>query len=122
MANYLVQILYDYHLYGFHNLNVRGELLLGLSFLLFIIPFILLLYKKKSGYVGMIIFLTIEFLFYLVNFVAAVLSGHNPFSQLATHDQILFITFLIGYINLIASGYFLFYFLNNKKIMLYDQK
>lgn len=117
ITNYLIQIPYDYHLYGFNNLNIRGMVLLILSFVLFIVPYVLLLIKKSGGYSGMILFLTIEFLFYLLNFIGSIAHGYTPFYQLKNADPILFTAFLVGYINFIASGYFLFYFLNNRKKM-----
>lgn len=115
IANYLAQILYSIHLYHIAwGTNPIGALLLFATFLLFIIPYILIRRGSTAGYVGLLIFLTIEFLFYLWNFVGSILRGYPPFFHLANRDPILFTVFLIGYINFLAAGYFLYYFAKNK--------
>jgi hypothetical protein len=115
IANYLAQIPYSLHLY--HTAlgpNLKGTVLLLATFLLFIVPFLLIWRGSRAGYIGIMIFLSIEFLFYFVNFVASVIHGYPPFFHLGEHDPILFTAFLIGYINFLAAGYFLYYFIKNK--------
>jgi hypothetical protein len=115
IANYLAQIVYRVHLY--HSAlgqNFAGALLLGGTFLLFIIPYMLIMQGKRSGYIGMLIFLVIEFVFYLENFVGSIIQGYAPFYQLSNPDPILFTAFLIGYINFLAAGYFIYYFFKNR--------
>ncbi len=66
IANYLAQIPYSIHLY--HTVwgtNLAGTLLLLATFLLFIIPYMLIRRGSTAGYIGLLLFLTIEFLFYL---------------------------------------------------------
>ena len=115
VANYLAQIPYSIHLYGSAlGTNQKGTLLLLATFLLFLVPYLLIIKKSHAGYFGILIFLTIEFLFYVWNFVGSILHGFPPFYHLSNHDPILFTAFLIGYINLFASGYFLYYLLKNR--------
>ncbi len=123
VANYLALIPYSLHLYhSIWGTNLKGTLLLIATFLLFLIPYMLLPSGKSAGYIGMLIFLTIEFLFYLENFVGSLIHGFPPFYHLANPDPILFTAFLIGYINFIASGYYLYYFLRNKVAILQSQR
>lgn len=117
LLNYLAQIPYAIHLY--HNLaktNLSGAALLGLTFLLFLVSYLLLIRNKVMGYIGMIAFLSIEFLFYLGNFISSILHGYAPFFQLANPDPILWVVFFIGYVNFIATGYFLYYLLRHQKM------
>ena len=117
IANYLAQIPYSIYLYHTAwGTNIAGALLLLATFLLFIIPYMLLRRGSAAGYAGLLIFLTIEFLFYLWNFAGSVLHGYPPFFHLANRNPILFTVFLIGYINFLAAGYFLYYFLKNKSL------
>jgi hypothetical protein len=113
IINYIVQIPYNLHLYHTLASSLSGFILLAATFLLFIIPYIFLKGGMKSGYVGLIIFLSIEFLFYFSNILFSMANGYPPFFQLENHDPILFTAFLIGYVNLFASGYFLYYFLKH---------
>lgn len=117
ILNYIAQIPYALHLY--HRIlgaNPWGAVMLGLTFLMFIIPYILLSRKSPLGYYGMVVFLTVEFIFYLLNFIGSLLRGYPPFFQIANSDRILVFVFLIGYINFLGSGYFLLYFMRNQKI------
>lgn len=114
ITNYIAQVPYNIHLYHTLSKSIRGSVLLIGSFLLFIIPYVLLVQKKKRGYVGMLIFLWIEFLFYLLNFIGSIAMGYGWFFQLGNHDPVLFTVFLIGYINFFAAGYFIYYFLKHK--------
>jgi hypothetical protein len=123
VANYLSLIPYSLHLY--HNLwgtNLKGTLLLIATFLLFLIPYILLQKGRQAGYIGMLVFLTVEFLFYLENFVGSLIHGFPPFYHLANPDPILFTAFLIGHTNFIAAGYYLYYFLKKRVAILEYQK
>lgn len=109
IANYLAQIAYSLHLY--HKIlgqSLIGALLLSGTFLLFIIPYILIWQRKRSGYMGMLIFLVIEFVFYLASFVESIIIYTIPFYNLTNRDPLLFTVFLIGYINFLAAGYFIY--------------
>jgi hypothetical protein len=79
-ANYLAQIPYSLHLYHTPvGTSAKGAVLLLATFLLFIVPYLLLRRGSPAGYTGMIVFLSLEFLFHFVNFVAAIARGYPPF-------------------------------------------
>lgn len=117
IANYIAQIPYNFHIYHTLSRSSRGSLLLIGSFLLFIIPYALIIRKKKGGYAGMLAFLSIEFLFYLLNFVGGIAMGYGWFFQLANPDPLLFAVFFVGYANFLAAGYFIYYFIRKSAIL-----
>jgi len=119
LANFIAQVPYSIHQYGFSFLtNIRGILLLGIVFFIFLAGYILLLRKQLSGYRLLVGFLAVEFAFYALTLVGEVAQGFGPFYHLSNPSLLLRIVFGIGYLNLFASGYFLYLLARNKEKLL----
>jgi hypothetical protein len=118
LANFLAQVLYYLHLYAGRMplaLEIRGSLVMGSVFTLFLAGAVLFLKRQAAGYWLLIPFLTVEFLFYLYNTIGAVVHGYGLFFQVFNPDLTLRIVFSIGYLNFFASGYFLYLLLRNRE-------
>jgi hypothetical protein len=109
LANYLAQIPYSLHLYGW-SWSARGALLLGATFVWFAASVALLLRGRAAGYWLLLSFLAVEFAFYFRNEVLLIPAGYGLTYHL-THarDALLWVVFLIGDVNFVAAGYFLWF-------------
>ncbi len=119
LANFIAQIPYSIHQYGFSFLtNFRGILLLVLVFLPFAAGYFLLLKGQLLGYRLLSGFLTLEFLFYLFTVISEIAQGFGVFYHLGNQSLTLRIVFGIGYLNLFVAGYFLFLLVRYKSKLL----
>jgi hypothetical protein len=121
VANYLAQILYYLHLYYFpHGAlpSVGGTLLLGLTFVGFLLGYVGVARGRRTGYWLLLAYLVAEVGFYVKNLFTQVLHGYAPFFHLQTRDPILFVVFGIGYLNLLVGGYALSYLLSHRRTLI----
>ncbi len=111
LSNFVAQIVYFYHLYYTPQYPVpglRSSFLMGSVFLLFLVSFVLLLIRPKTGFYIMVFYLCLEFFFYLWNILGrAFVPGYGWFFHLRDRDPVLWAVFAIGYLSFFASGYFL---------------
>src|SRR5260221_362746 len=108
VANYLAQMLYYLHLYYFPRgalPSVGGALLLGLTFVGFLLDYVRVVRGRGTGYWLLLAYLVAEVGFYVKNLLTQVLHGFAPFFHLQTREPILFVVFGIGYLNLLVGGY-----------------
>lgn len=119
ITNYLAQIPYYVHqYYAPHKFlpSLFGTVLLGTTFVWFMVAYIKLTKQQKTGYYLMITFLAVEFLFYLQTQISQYLISHRILLHVYHPDSaLLFAVFGIGYINFVASAYFLIYLVKNKQ-------
>ncbi len=118
VANYLVQIPYALHLYGFH-INPFGAVLLTITLLWFLSGFLLLVQKTTIGYWLLLAFFFVEFLFYFHGQIILAFFGYGLLYHLFRfNDMILWITFFIGDINFLTAGYAIIYLVENKRLFI----
>ena len=120
ITNFIAQVFYFFNLYYHNSSDLKRLLNLPMLsvFTLFLVAYILLIKRKRSGYWLMIIFLTAEFSFYFMNNIFSLIHGFGLFFQLGNPNLLLRTVFAIGYLNLFASGYFLFMLLFKRKSIL----
>ncbi|HEX6543106.1 MAG TPA: hypothetical protein VF040_15225 [Ktedonobacterales bacterium] len=107
--NYLAQIPYYLHLYYFpHRMPppLVGTSLMVVTFVWFLLGWMLLARGRRAGYWLLLTFLLTEFIFYLSNMIDQVMHGFSPLFQLQNPDPLLVPIFAIGYLNLIGAGLF----------------
>ncbi len=123
LSNFVAQIVYFYHLYYTPQHpypSFKSTFLMGSVFLLFLVSFILLLAKPKTGFYIMVFYLGLEFFFYLWNILGrAFVPGYGWFFHLRDRDPILWVVFAIGYLSFFASGYFLMLLIYQRKSFIY---
>ncbi|MGB8645843.1 MAG: hypothetical protein WCF84_11445 [Anaerolineae bacterium] len=118
IANYLAQIPYDLHLYGF-SFNPRGVLLLGSTLVWFLVGFGLLVSRHALGYWLTLAFIAVQVVFYFNNEIILMFYGYGLLYHLTTFkDPIIWATEFIGDVNFVAAVYFLYYFLRYKSRLL----
>jgi hypothetical protein len=93
---------------------VGGTLLLGLTFVGFLLGYVGVVRGRRTGYW----LLVAEVGFYVKNLLTQVLHGYAPFFHLQTRDPILFVVFGIGYLNLLVGGYALAYLLHHRRTLI----
>ena len=112
IINYLAQVPYylinDY--FPYHILpSTRGVILLGLTFIWFLIGYVGTIKKKYVGYIVLVSYLIIEGLFYVLTIVF----GAFIF-QLQHPNSIIKVVFIIGYISGMTSLYYACVLIRNK--------
>lgn len=102
-ANYVWQVPYYLHFYGRLGIGPGGLTVpLLLTFLWFLVAFVLLVTRRRGGVPAIASFLVVEALFYLVHNISGA-AGHD----LPAGDVVLLIASLLGYLNALASVLFL---------------
>lgn len=115
LVNYLAQIPYAAHQYGW-NVDLRGVALLAATLLWFVVGFALLLRGRSVGWWLTCAFLFVQFVFYFRNEILLIPAGYGFVFHLRDwRDPLLWAVFLIGDINFVASGYFLAYLLVHRR-------
>lgn len=107
IANYLAQIVYYFHLYFPHGAApaLYGTIMLGLSFVGFVIGYIGTIRGSLLGYLLLVAYLITMVGFYLYNLLNQVAHGFSPFYHLTTHDSVLWVVFAVGYLNMIVGAW-----------------
>lgn len=121
VANYLAQMLYYLHLYYFPRgalPSVGGALLLGLTFVGFLLDYVGVGRGRGTGNWLLLACLVAEVGFYVKNLLTQVLHGYAPFFHLQTRDPILFVVFGIGYLNLLVGGNALSYLRSHRRTLI----
>lgn len=111
LANYLVQIPYQFHLYGGLRFGPTvWSVGIILSFAAFVVGLAGALRRSRVGYWFLFFFVTAEFLFYFRNETIGIPHGYGlPYHLLHVSDPLLWFVFFIGGINFVVDGYFLWY-------------
>jgi hypothetical protein len=120
-ANYLAQVPYYLDVYYWpHHVapNLSGALLLGATFVWFLVGYIMLARGIRPGYWLLLSFLLVEVCFYLYNMLNQVAHGYPPFLHLVARDAILTSVFDIGYLNLLCGLYFLYYLVRHHRALI----
>lgn len=122
LLNYLAQIPYNLHLYGL-NLNPRGVLLLGFTFVWFVTGFWLLLQRQAIGYWLTLGFVAVQVLFYFYNQIILMFYGYGLLYHL-THigDPVVWVVQMIGNVNAVAAAYGLVYLVRNRSALIQDNQ
>lgn len=114
LLNYLAQIPYNLHLYGV-SLNPRGMLLLGATFLWFLVGMFLFVQRNPFGYWLTLSFVAVQVLFYFNNEIVLAFFGYGlPYHLTHIGDPVVWTTIMIGALNSIAAAYALFYLLKHR--------
>jgi hypothetical protein len=113
LVNYLAQIPYTLHLYGFH-VNPRGAALLALTFAWFLVGYWLMWRRQAIGYWMTCAFLVAQCLFY--NEIVLMWYGYGFIHHLLDlHDPVVWAVQLIGTINFVFAAFSPVYFLRYGK-------
>lgn len=118
IGNYLGQIPYGIHQYH-GRFNAIGTLVLFLTFVWFLLGYLLLRRNKMIGYWLLLSFLLVQCVFYFTNEV--ILSFYEYgilYHFLHSKDWILWIVFLVGDINFFAACFYSYYLIKRKSLFL----
>jgi len=117
LLNYLAQIPYYLHQYYFPRHlppNSTGATLLFVTFVWFLVGYIMFVRDKKYGKGLLLSFLAAQVLFYGHAIAFGLINGSGIVAQLTTHSPFLLVIFLIGYINFAVAAYYLIQLLKLK--------
>lgn len=118
LLNYVAQIPYYIHFYGFHHVpNLLGVgVFLIATLALFLIGYFLTLQTKKVGGWLLLAFLVLEFVGYLVHNLAGAFLKDLP-----TNDLLFFTVSLIGYFNFAVSFVYIVIITKYRHFFLFSQ-
>jgi hypothetical protein len=103
IANYLAQVPYAWHLYGW-SFSRTGALLLGATFAWFLIALVMFRAGRRAGYWLLLGYALVQVLFYLNSEVLLAFVGYGlPYHLSRTQDPIVWLTFLAGDFNFVAA-------------------
>jgi len=106
VGNYLAQVPYALHLYGF-RVNPWGVVLLAATWVWFAAGWLLAWRGRPLGFWVLLSFLMVEFVFYFRNEILLIPQGFGVLDHLFhARDPILWAVFFVGDVNFVVAGCF----------------
>lgn len=115
LINYAAQVPYALDLYGL-RINPVGTLLLGATFVWFIIGMTLLWQRRWPGYWILLAYVIAQILFYLRTDILGSFTGSGlPYQLFHARDAIVWLAFVAGDLNFLAALGALVYLLRRRR-------